>query len=90
LDSSFAADLGEPVRPYERLVYAALTGDRQLFAREDSIEQTWRIVQPLLENPSEIHHYDRGSWGPTAAKALLRGDSSWHAPWFPGYAHAER
>lgn len=90
LDSSFAADLGEPVRPYERLVYAALTGDRQLFAREDSIEQTWRIVQPLLENPSEIHHYDRGSWGPTAAEALLRGDSSWHAPWFPGYAHAER
>jgi glucose-6-phosphate 1-dehydrogenase len=49
LDSSFAVDLGEPIRPYERLLYAGLTGDRQLFARVDNIEQTWRIVQPLLD-----------------------------------------
>ncbi|EPQ46032.1 Glucose-6-phosphate 1-dehydrogenase [Mycobacterium sp. 012931] len=44
LDSSFAEDLGEPIRPYERLLYAGLIGDRQLFAREDAIEQTWWIV----------------------------------------------
>ncbi|MEO6793455.1 MAG: glucose-6-phosphate dehydrogenase, partial [Mycobacterium sp.] len=51
LDSSFAHDLGEPIQPYERLLHAAMIGDRRLFAREDSIEETWRIVAPLLEHP---------------------------------------
>ncbi|MEE2852573.1 MAG: glucose-6-phosphate dehydrogenase [Actinomycetota bacterium] len=83
LDSSFAEDLGEPVRPYERLLYAAFNGDRQLFAREDAIEETWRIVQPVLDKPGRIHHYDQGSWGPEAAQALVRGHHSWHEPWLP-------
>ncbi|MGO9152626.1 glucose-6-phosphate dehydrogenase [Mycobacterium sp.] len=81
LDSSFAADLGEPEGPYELLFHAALTGDHELFAREDSIEQTWRIVQPLLDKPCEIHQYERGSWGPEAAHALLRGHHTWQEPW---------
>ncbi len=84
LDSSFAADLGEPIRPYERLLHAGLTGDRQLFAREDSIEETWRIVQPLLDAPGEVHPYEPGSWGPKAAAALLRGHRGWQQPWVPG------
>lgn len=83
MDSSFAEDLGEPVRPYERLLYAAFNGDRQLFAREDAIEETWRIVQPVLDKPGRIHHYDKGSWGPEAAQALLRGHHSWQEPWLP-------
>ncbi|MDT5351382.1 MAG: glucose-6-phosphate 1-dehydrogenase [Mycobacterium sp.] len=69
--------------PYERLLYAGLTGDRQLFAREDSIEETWRIVQPLLDEPGEMHPYDSGSWGPEAAQSLLRGHRSWQQPWLP-------
>ena len=81
LDSSFAADLGEPEGPYELLFHAALTGDHQLFAREDSIEQTWRIVRPLLDKPCEIHQYERGSWGPEAAQSLLRGHQTWQEPW---------
>jgi glucose-6-phosphate 1-dehydrogenase len=83
LDSLFAQDLGEPERPYERLFHAALTGDHQLFARIDGIEQTWRIVQPLLDDPGEIHYYDRGTWGPDAAHALLRGHHGWQPPWLP-------
>ncbi|OBI04802.1 glucose-6-phosphate dehydrogenase [Mycobacterium sp. E2462] len=83
LDSSFAEDLGEAVRPYERLLHAAIIGDRQLFAREDAIEETWRIVQPLLDKPSRIHHYDQGSWGPDAARSLLHGDHHWQQPWLP-------
>ena len=83
LDSSFAKDLGEPVRPYERLLYAGLTGDHQLFAREDGIEETWRIVQPVLDKPGRIHHYDPGSWGPDAAQSLLHGHRSWQQPWLP-------
>ncbi len=84
LDSSFAQDLGEPIQPYERLLYAGLTGDRQLFAREDSIEETWRIVQPLLDNPGRVHSYQPGSWGPEAAQALVRGHRNWQQPWLPG------
>lgn len=83
LDSSFAEDLGEPIRPYERLLHAGLTGDRQLFAREDGIEETWRIVQPLLDNPGKVEPYDRGSWGPEGAQALMRGHRSWQEPWMP-------
>jgi glucose-6-phosphate 1-dehydrogenase len=81
LDSSFMADLGEPLLPYERLLNGALTGDHQLFAREDGIEETWRIVQPLLDHPGEIHQYEPGSWGPDAARELLRGHRGWQQPW---------
>jgi glucose-6-phosphate 1-dehydrogenase len=81
LDSSFSKDLGEPLTPYERLLHAALTGDHQLFAREDGIEETWRIVQPLLDHPGEIHRYETGSWGPDAARDLLRGHRGWQQPW---------
>ena len=81
LDSSFMQDLGEPLLPYERLLHGALTGDHQLFAREDGIEETWRIVQPLLDHPGEIHHYEPGSWGPEAARELLRGHRGWQQPW---------
>jgi glucose-6-phosphate 1-dehydrogenase len=83
LDSLFAHDLGDPLTPYERLLHAALIGDHQLFAREDSIEETWRIVQPLLDNPGETHPYEPGSWGPTAAQSLLDGQHGWHSPWMP-------
>ncbi|BAX94026.1 glucose-6-phosphate dehydrogenase [Mycobacterium shigaense] len=83
LDSLFAQDFGEPETPYELLFHAALTGDRGLFARQDSIEETWRIVQPLLDKPSEVHQYEPGSWGPDAAQSLVRGHRKWQDPWFP-------
>jgi glucose-6-phosphate 1-dehydrogenase len=87
LDSSFAQDLGEPLTPYERLLHGALTGDHQLFAREDGIEETWRIVQPLLDSPGEIHHYEPGSWGPDAGRDLLRGHRGWQQPWLADKHH---
>ena len=90
LDSLFAEDLGEPLTPYERLLHAGLIGDHQLFAREDSIEETWRIVQPLLDNPGEIHPYEPGSWGPAAAQSLLQGHRGWQPPWMPANKNAER
>jgi glucose-6-phosphate 1-dehydrogenase len=90
LDSSFAQDLGEAIRPYERLLHAGLTGDRQLFAREDSIEETWRIVQPLLNDPGKVHSYEPGSWGPDVAHALLRGHRGWQQPWLGGNNRASR
>ena len=75
---------GPDAEPYERLLHAAMTGDHQLFAREDSVEETWRIVQPLLDEPPEIHRYERGSWGPAAAARLTRGHPRWQKPFAVG------
>ena len=87
LDSSFMQDLGEPITPYERLLHGGLTGNHQLFAREDGIEETWRIVQPLLDKPGKLHPYEPGSWGPDAARELLRGHRGWQQPWLVDNHH---
>ena len=77
----FAAALGERKGAYERLLADALAGSPRRFAREDIVEQTWRIVQPALDNPGPVLPYFRGSWGPTEAVALLDGDDWYsHSP----------
>jgi glucose-6-phosphate 1-dehydrogenase len=81
LDTSFTRELGEPLEPYERLLHAAIVGDRNLFARQDNVEETWRIVQPLLDDPPVIRPYQRGSWGPAEAESLVRGHPRWQQPW---------
>ena len=81
LDTSFTRELGEPAEPYERLLHAAIIGDHQLFARQDSVEETWRIVQPLVDNPPEVRPYPRGSWGPPEAESLVKGHPRWQPPW---------
>ncbi len=89
LDLSFAAELGRPAEPYERLLHDALNGDRSLFTREDSVEETWRILQPLLEHAPPPQPYDRGSWGPAQAEDLVRGHEPWIMPWLDGPAPAQ-
>jgi glucose-6-phosphate 1-dehydrogenase len=59
----------------------AARGDHQLFARQDAVEETWRIVQPLLDSPPEALPYPRGSWGPAEAGSLIRGHPRWQQPW---------
>jgi glucose-6-phosphate 1-dehydrogenase len=83
LDASFTRELGPPMEPYVRLLHAAIIGDHQLFAREDNVEETWRIFQPLLDNPPDIQPYPAGSWGPAAAHSLVRGYTRWQQPWLP-------
>ena len=83
LSTSFSRELGEPAEPYERLLHAAIIGDHQLFARQDSVEETWRIVQPLLDNPPEVRPYPPASWGPAEAESLVRGHPRWQQPWLP-------
>jgi glucose-6-phosphate 1-dehydrogenase len=80
LDTVSGQELGEPWEPYERVLHAALTGDHQLFARQDSIEETWRIMQPLLDHPPDVQPYPRGSWGPPAAQSFC-GHYRWQQPW---------
>jgi glucose-6-phosphate 1-dehydrogenase len=75
----FAAALGERREAYERLLDDALAGLPRRFAREDIVEQTWRVVQPALDNPGPVHPYFRGSWGPAEADRILSGDT-WFQP----------
>ena len=77
----FAEELGEAPEPYERLLSDAMRGDSTQFAREDGVEETWRIVQPLLDAPPPIQPYAPGSWGPPAADKLIAGCSAWREPW---------
>jgi glucose-6-phosphate 1-dehydrogenase len=72
---------GEEPEPYERLLGDAIAGISQLFTRQDAIEETWRIVEPLLEDPGTVHPYEPGTWGPKEAGDLTRGISPWFEPW---------
>ena len=81
LDMEFAEQGGEGPTPYEVLFEAALAGDRSVFTRQDTVEEAWRIVQPLLESGRRSHAYRRGSWGPAAANRLLPDGLSWRHPW---------
>jgi glucose-6-phosphate 1-dehydrogenase len=77
---------GEDPEPYERLLGDALAGQTQLFTRQDTVEETWRIVQPLLDEPGPVHPYPPGSWGPKEADKLTRGLCQWYQPWLPADA----
>ncbi|MHB8191216.1 MAG: glucose-6-phosphate dehydrogenase [Ferrimicrobium sp.] len=81
LDLPFAAELGRSPEPYERLIHNALLGDRSLFTREDSVEETWRILQPLVEETTTPDPYPQGSWGPARADAIVHGHLGWQLPW---------
>ena len=74
----FAAALGERSEAYERLLADALDGHPRRFARQDVVEQTWRVVQPILDAPGAIHPYFRGSWGPAEAEKLLPAGDHWY------------
>jgi glucose-6-phosphate 1-dehydrogenase len=81
LDMEFAEEGGEGATPYEVLLHAAMIGDSKRFTRQDSVEEAWRVVQPLLDAPPRVHSYAKGSWGPEAGDDLVAGRGRWHAPW---------
>jgi glucose-6-phosphate 1-dehydrogenase len=83
LDLLFEAQMGDQPEPYERLLRDALRGDPQLFPSQDAVEQTWRIVQPLLDDPVPLEPYAVGTWGPESASHLLHGHGGWRKPWLP-------
>jgi len=77
---AFSQQPGSDIRPYDRLIGAALDGDRWLFARQDSVEAAWQIVDPVLGDVTPVHPYARGSWGPEEADRLLPDRDAWHDP----------
>jgi glucose-6-phosphate 1-dehydrogenase len=80
LDVSFAEYLERSPEPYERLLGDVLVGDPTLFPRQDVIEELWRIVQPLLNDPPPIERYPRGSLGPPSAVRLAERYGGWRSP----------
>jgi glucose-6-phosphate 1-dehydrogenase len=81
LDVEFAEQGGEAPTPYEVLLLDAIRGDSTRFTRQDAVEESWRIFQPLLEDPPPVHPYAQGTWGPEAAEKLLAGFGKWRGPW---------
>jgi glucose-6-phosphate 1-dehydrogenase len=84
LDLEFAQAGGEGATPYEVLLHAAMVGQDVRFTRQDSVEEAWRIMQPLIDAPPPVHTYVPGSWGPDAASSIVAGLGRWQTPWTPG------
>lgn len=81
LDVRFERELGAPPEPYELLLKRALDGDRSLYTREDAVEETWRILERILESDDPPYTYPVGSDGPAEANDLVRGHGPWQDPW---------
>ena len=83
LDMEFASFGGEGPTPYEVLLDAAMRGNSSHFARQDAVEETWRVVQPLIDALPPVEVYEPGTWGPTSADDLVRDYGGWRRPWLP-------
>jgi glucose-6-phosphate 1-dehydrogenase len=81
LDMEFAEEGGEAPTPYEVLLLDAMNGNSARFTRQDGVEETWRIMQPLLDSPPPVHPYAQDTWGPREAERLVSRYGGWHGPW---------
>jgi len=71
---------GDAMAPYERLLGDALTGNPALFALESTVEEQWRIVQPILAGTTPLYFYEQNTWGPAEADQIISGDGFWYNP----------
>jgi len=71
---------GDEMDAYERLLGDAMEGDPTLFARYDTVEAAWRIVENVIHGPSDLWEYEPGSWGPPQADRLVADVGGWHTP----------
>jgi glucose-6-phosphate 1-dehydrogenase len=65
---------------YERVLGDAMAGDPTLFAREDYVEEAWRIVDPILKANTPVYEYGPGAWGPPEAEQRVAPPEGWHNP----------
>lgn len=70
----------EEMDAYERVLCDAMSGDRTLFAREDYVEEAWRIVDPVLQADTPVHEYEPGTWGPKEAGEQIAPPGGWQNP----------
>ncbi len=74
-----SAPRADEMEAYERLLGAAMEGDGSLFAREDYVEEAWRIVDPVLAKDTPIYEYEPNTWGPKEAERVTP-EGGWHNP----------
>jgi glucose-6-phosphate 1-dehydrogenase len=73
----FGEFMGKLEDPYERLLWDSMAGDHTLFARADSVERSWEVIQPVLDQPPPLRFYESGTWGPPEAGAII-APGRWH------------
>jgi glucose-6-phosphate 1-dehydrogenase len=71
---------------YERVLRDAMAGDATLFAREDYVEEAWRIVDPVLKANTPVYEYEPGTWGPAEFVETIAPPDGWHNPVINGAA----
>jgi len=70
----------DDIEPYDRLLADALVGDATLFARQDSVEAAWAVVDGILGDITPVHDYEPGTWGPSDALGFAADVGGWHPP----------
>ncbi len=70
----------EEMEAYERVLGDAMAGDATLFARQDYVEEAWRIVDPVLKAGTPIYVYEKGTWGPSEVNERVLPAGGWHNP----------
>jgi glucose-6-phosphate 1-dehydrogenase len=70
----------EEMEAYERVLGDAMAGDATLFAREDYVEEAWRIVDPVLKASTPVYGYEKGAWGPSEIDQKVSPPGGWHNP----------
>jgi glucose-6-phosphate 1-dehydrogenase len=70
----------EEMEAYERVLDEAMAGDPTFFAREDYVEEAWRIIDPALKSGLPVYEYDKGSWGPAETEKTVTPPGGWHNP----------
>jgi glucose-6-phosphate 1-dehydrogenase len=80
LEVTFDEVLGKRREAYQRLLEDAMDGDARRFGREDALDEQWRIVQRIVDEPPAVSLYHRGTWGPSEADVLAAGVGGWHEP----------
>lgn len=71
---------GDEMDAYERLIGDAMIGDASLFARQDGVEASWRVVDQILTTPTPVYEYEPGTWGPSESQALIAPFGGWQSP----------
>jgi glucose-6-phosphate 1-dehydrogenase len=68
------------MEPYERVLTEAIAGDPNIFARQDYVEQAWRIVDPVLKAATPVHVYEPHTWGPQDTASQVVPPGGWAVP----------
>jgi glucose-6-phosphate 1-dehydrogenase len=72
--------LPDEVDAYERVLTDAMAGDATLFARQDYVEEAWRIVDPVLKHGTQLYEYELQTWGPVEVEQKVRPPDGWQNP----------